>query len=418
MHTYGLGDIQHQIEVYEKLSTAGLTTIKKVKSALNHPEYKKPTRLFTLADVSRITGISRTTIRNKEKLGQVIYESTLPLNQNKKEYSLKDIATLREVCNRGFFNGSNKRPDHYKPFIIAMTMFKGGVGKTTHSTHLASYCAMQGLRTLLVDLDSQASSTLTMGLIPSLDLEDNACIYDALLEDPAVTQDLIRNTHYYGLDLIPAGLSLAAANVNLHQSSLNNNDKLGSPLTRLQVALETVSDQYDVIILDCPPNHEAVALNALFCADSYILPITPNMLSFGSSNAFLNMLHEISMSRQRAKVDYGLNRLFRILITNDPQNNESTPITNGLRAIYGDFVLNNTMVRTISLDRALNDLGILYDVTKSNLRGDKQAFTRALTFMDAINEELVATFRNIWDAESQTNTKIERPQNEPESICA
>jgi chromosome partitioning protein len=417
MQRYGLGNIQNQINIYDRLSNAGMNTIRKVKSALNHPEYRKPVRQFTLADVSRITGISRTTIRNKEKLGQLSYEQALIGDKNKKDYTLSDILTIRKACNRGFFNGSVERPAHLKPFTIAMTMFKGGVGKTTHSTHLAAYCAIQGLRTLLVDLDSQASSTLTMGYIPSLDLDDDACIYDALLEDPNVTQDLIRQTHYHGLDLIPAGLSLAAANVNLHQNSLNNNQKLGSPLVRLQSALDTVSDNYDIIILDCPPNHEAVALNALFCADSYILPITPNMLSFGSSNAFLNMLHEISMSRQRAQANTDINRLFRILITNDPQNNESTPITNGLRAIYGDFVLNNTMVRTIALDRALNDLGILYDVTKSNIRGDKQAFTRALTFMDAINSELIATFRSIWELES-TSKSTETQQDEQESICA
>ena len=424
MQRFGLGSLKDQIHSFDKFSETGTLTVKKIKTFLNQPDYDRQPRIFTLTDVVGLTGVSRNTIRKKENDGTLKYnvshESSGEHNliENKKEYTLEDIWKIREVCKKGFFNGDTLRPNNCKPFVVAVSMFKGGVGKTTHSTHLAAYCAMRGLRTLLIDLDSQASSTLTFGMIPSLDVDDESTIYEALIEDPNVTKSLIRPTHYYGLDIIPSAISLAAANVNLHQPSLNNFDSMGSPLGRLDNAIKTVKDDYDIIIYDCPPNHEAVALNALFSADSYILPITPNMLSFGSSNAFLYMLSEICSARLRSDENNVTNRLFRILVTNDPQNSESTPITAALRKIYGDLVLNNIMVRTISLDRALNDLSLLYDVTKSNIRGDKKAFSRAVTYMDAVNEELLTTFKLIWNKEVQTKSNGMEAAHEPETISA
>lgn len=402
MLNLGLGDIDKQIDAFISYSDLGNRLISDVKSALNQPEYHRPPKTFSLADVLRLTGLSRNTIRNKEKERALEYSKVLENPEKKKEYTLKDIHDIRTLYNKGFWNGQMHRPENCSTLTLAMAMFKGGVGKTTHSTHLAADCAIQGLKTLLVDLDSQASATLMMGLIPSLDLDETACIYDALVEDHAAIRDIIKPSHYYGLDIIPAGLSLASANVNLHQSSLNNVNKLGAPLLRLKNALSLVKDEYDVIILDCPPNHEAVALNALFCADSFIVPITPNMLSFSSANAFFSMLSEISQMRKKYIGRESYNRLFKMLITNDPRNTESLAISNTLKSIYGAHILTNTMAKTVALDRAFNDIGLLYDMPKGSLRGDRQAFNRAVSLMTAVNQEIIDSFKVLWEQENSS----------------
>lgn len=424
MFTFGLGNIDTQIESFQSFSDLGNELISDVKSALNQPEYNRPPKTFTLADVVRLTGITRNTIRKKERERAFDYTEGLEVPEKKKEYTLKDIHEIRHRYKKGFWSGAVDRPAGCSPLILAMAMFKGGVGKTTHSTHLAADCAIAGLKTLLVDLDSQASATLMMGLIPSLDLDETACIYDALVEDSSAIKDIIKPSHYHGLDIIPAGLSLASANVNLHQASLNNSNKMGPPLLRLKQALDMIKDRYDIIILDCPPNHEAVALNALFCADSYIVPITPNMLSFSSANAFFSMLSEISAVRKTYLPDDSYNRLFRMLITSDSRNSESSTIINALKSIYGSLVLNNTMAKTVALDRAYNDLGLLYDTPKGSIRGDRQAHARALSLMQAVNQEIIDCFRHVWAQETiSVNTENTHVGNENEteseaSICA
>jgi chromosome partitioning protein len=405
---YGLGHLKNQNAVYQSLVDEGLNTIVRLKTEINQPNYHKTPKFFNLAEVERITGVARNDIRYKERTGKLKYINCEDAS-TKNDYSIADMQQIRKVFNRGFFNGAVERPSNFDPIIIAVTMFKGGVGKSIHSTHLAAHLVLAGLNVLLCDLDPQASATCLFGYVPDIDITRGKSIYSALLEDPNTILELIQPTHYDGLDIITSGLELQGADIALPNYNLNNTETLGSPLLRLKKALNLLP-KYDVIILDCPPNHAATAMNALTAADAIILPIIPKMEAFVSSIQFVQTLRELTetmltfrngktkLHEDDMQILHTIeNKLFRVLITNDDGDTESRDVSASIRKLYGELVLPSSMVNTIALARSSNDLSLLYDLKRSDVRKSKESFDRGLAYMKKINNDIATLLNAIWN---------------------
>lgn len=412
---YGLGNLENQMSVFTKIKDNGLKNIQFLKNHLNKPEYNKPKKSFSISDVERLLGISRSSIRDKEKAGKISYADETDL-ANKTAYTLDDLNKIRDFFKKGFFNGSVSRPTHLQPLALAFSMFKGGVGKTTQATHLAAHCAIQGLKTLLVDLDPQASATFVYGYLPSVDIQSGNTIFSSLLDDPNHIKSIIKPTHYDGLHIITSGLELQSADIVLPNNNLNNSEEMGPPLLRLYNALRTIKNDYDIIIFDCAPNHAATTMNALAAADGFILPVTPNMLSYGSSIQFTQTLVELTwaLTNYRDNVDHKSdnlsihdmlsnysNKLFRVLITDDPSDIEAQDATDAIRNLFGSYVLPRPMSRTIALTRSSNDMSLLYDLRRQEVRGSKESFDRGLASMKAVNDDILINIRSIWGLDNE-----------------
>lgn len=181
--------------------------------------------------------------------------------------------------------------------ITAVTSRKGGVSKTTTAVNLAAALAGIGKRVLLVDLDSQASASLSLG-VPRSALFP--CLADILLGSrPAA--DTIRSTATLGLDLITASVDLQSFDREIGPQPQRE--------TRLKRALEPVVPRYDFILLDCPPHHSLMSLNALVAADNFVVPIVPHYLASTS-------LEPLLWAAERLPASYGVRpRLLGIVLT-------------------------------------------------------------------------------------------------------
>lgn len=146
--------------------------------------------------------------------------------------------------------------------IIAMCNQKGGVGKTTSTINLAAALAEYGRRVLIVDFDPQGAASVGVGINPH---ELDKTIYNLLMERSVKVEDVLRHTAVPGLDLLPANIDLSAAEVQLVSEVARE-----SILARV---LRSVTDSYDVVLIDCQPSLGLLTVNALTAAHGVVVPL-------------------------------------------------------------------------------------------------------------------------------------------------
>lgn len=173
--------------------------------------------------------------------------------------------------------------------IIACYSNKGGVGKTATSVNLAYSFAAQGYRTLLCDLDPQGASSFYFRVKPSKKLNEGAFFKDA-----EKLAGAIRGSDYDNLHILPANLSFREFDVFL--------SNVRKSRSRLKKALGAVEDDYDIILLDCPPSISMLSENIFRCADVVLTPVVPTTLSQRSFEQLLSFFTEndIPVSKLRA----------------------------------------------------------------------------------------------------------------------
>jgi chromosome partitioning protein len=217
---------------------------------------------------------------------------------------------------------------------IACANQKGGVGKTTTVVNLASYLALAGDRVLVIDLDPQGNATSAFGIDRALDRS----VYDAVIDDVELLE-LSLETQVPGLTLVPSSIALAGAEVEL--TPLEQRER------RLAGLVEPVRDQFDYILIDCPPSLGLLTINALTAADSTLVPIQCEYFALeglGQLLATIRLVTDHLNPRLQVKG--------AVLTMHDGRTRLSTEVGDEVRRHLGDRAYQTVIPRSVRLSEA------------------------------------------------------------------
>ena len=219
--------------------------------------------------------------------------------------------------------------------ILAVTNQKGGVGKTTTSVNLAASLAETGRKVLLVDLDAQGNATMGSGIDKHTVARTG---YDVLLGHADI-QSVILKTDEAGYDVLPGNADLTAAEVEL----LGKDDRE----RRLRAALAYVQNDYDLIIIDCPPSLNMLTVNSLAAAHSVLIPIQCEYYALEGLSALLDTVEQV---RSAINPELEIEGLLRTMY--DARNRLATEVSSQLKEHFGDKVYRTIIPRNVRLAEA------------------------------------------------------------------
>jgi len=219
--------------------------------------------------------------------------------------------------------------------IFAVANQKGGVGKTTTTVNLGAALAELGFRVLVLDLDPQGNASTGLGLNPR-DVERS--VYDVLLSD-ATLDDIVEPTSLKNLFVAPATIDLAGAEIELVP--------VMSRELRLRKAIETVKDDYDIIMIDCPPSLGLLTVNGLAASDDVIVPI---QCEYYALEGLGQLLRNVGLVQ--ANLNPGLEVRGIILTMYDARTKLADQVVAEVRAYFGEKVYETVVPRTVRLSEA------------------------------------------------------------------
>ena len=222
-----------------------------------------------------------------------------------------------------------------KARILAVVNQKGGVGKSTTAVNLAASLAGEGARVLLIDLDPQGNATSGYGLDKN---QREECVYDALLADVPIEQ-LIEPVAVENVFVVPSTIQLAGAEIELVSAF--------SRETKLKQVISTIVNDFDFIIIDCPPSLGLLTINALTASDGVLIPV---QCEYYALEGLTKLLESVRLVKTH--LNPGLEVFGVVMTMFDGRTRLSQQVVDEVRDFFGDRVFETLIPRSVRLSEA------------------------------------------------------------------
>ena len=343
------------------LADAGERMIERLRRKAFLPDSRKGLNIrFGIAEAAQLLGCSTNRIRMAEEDGRL---PPPPASDNGRRlgYSAEDLLHMRAVL-----GASPARSEGDTPAIIAVQNFKGGVGKSTVTCHLAHYFAVQGYRVLVVDCDSQATTTTLFGFNPHFNITREQTLYPYLSIDPTQADLLyaVQKTPWPNVDLIPSNLELFDVEYELAAAGADGGSVLATRFRKLKQGLADLARGYDVVILDPPPALGTISLAVMQAANALLVPLAATTPDFCSTVQFLSMMDQVlgQLAHAGISVEYEFVRLLCSKFDhNDPSHAMVQQIMEGT---FGPTLLPVPILDSAEISHAALRMMTVYELEK------------------------------------------------------
>jgi chromosome partitioning protein len=344
-------------------------------------------RVFSPGEAAEMVGRDRTTLARAEAEIGMPPPVRNPGNNRRVGYSLEQIQAFR----KHFGTLPWRDPATDSPLVIACQNFKGGVGKSTTCVNFAHYLALKGYRVLVIDTDSQATTTSMFGYLPDAEITETDTMLPFLNGDEKTLAYAIRKTYFPNLDFIPACLALYEAELSivLRISRQPSRDQAVAFFNELRYGIQGVADGYDVILVDSPPALGMISINVLLAADALLVPSAARMFDFSSTVQFFRMIQNYIGQIDPTK-SY---RWISVLTTLFDRRYESQKqFFEVMRACFGDSVFQRVFFHSSAVINAAAQFTTPYEQAKPD--------RAVLAMMSAVFEEVELSILREWPSKA------------------
>jgi chromosome partitioning protein len=380
-----------EVERIAEMAQAGERMIDRLRRQAFLPESRKGLNLrFGIAEAAALLGCSTNRIRMAEDDGRLPQPPATD-NGRRPGYTIDDLLTMREVL-----GASPARGEQDQPAIIAVQNFKGGVGKSTVTTHLAHYFAVKGYRVLVVDCDSQATTTTLFGFNPHFNITRGQTLYPYLSIDPTQTDLLyaVQKTPWPNVDLIPSNLELFDVEYELAAAGADGGSVLASRFRKLKAGLQDLARNYDIVILDPPPALGTISLAVMQAANALIVPLAATTPDFCSTVQFLSMMDQVTgqLAQAGISVHYDFVRLICSKFdANDPSHAMVRTI---MEQTFGPALLPVPILESAEISHAALRMMTIYELERPI--GTPRTHKRCKANLDEVLGQVEQLVRSGW----------------------
>lgn len=383
------------------LANAGEQMIERLRQKAFLPEARKALNLrFGIAEAAQLLGCSTNRIRMAEDDGRL--PPPVPTESGRRPgYTIEELQLMRKVL-----GASPSRPDGDMPAIMAVQNFKGGVGKSTVTVHLAHYLAIQGYRVLVVDCDSQATTTTLFGFNPHFNISRDETLYPYLSIEP--TQDdldyAIKRTPWPNIDLIPSNLELFDVEYELAAAGVDGQSVLATRFRKLKQGLAQIGRNYDIILLDPPPALGTISLAVMQAANALLVPLAATIPDFCSTVQFLSMMDQVIAQLTAAgfEIDYQFVRLVcSKFASNDPAHSMVREI---MAKTFGAALLPTPILESAEISHAAIRMMSVYELDRAV--GSAKTHKRCRANLDEVMGQIEILIKGMWTRQASADASL------------